>query len=724
MKNAADLNRLPFELAYLALLTRYNLKPLSRWEATLEPREMGILGDLGLEIAHLNRRTLFGRKLPRIVFSTSTRYIDAYVKRFDGKRLTHSPGATRLEGFFFGYPSCCVEQFISAPYISNGLAAEDQRILFHWACPDCHSTRSLLRDYRSLYRDCADLFGGNVPENFLVRSPSGPGDGRTGAKHHRVYPWAASVAAAVLFPVIVGAFNPDPHILSTPDDTDGDGLSYVEEVILGHGPSLYDGNGNGILDGVDVSLSLSSIIAGLPRTPQVDVPYALDFGMDGVEQCAVCGEWIDMGFVQIVHPVRDLQVDVPYIGLHYLEHGSIGYDGSIHTGRVDVDLHKRILFPYDPPHILMWAAPDTDEDQLGDNEEPFLPTDPLDPDSDDDSVEDGAQLAETLAAQLGALPREVREDESYLIEHLTFGIETCSVCGETVNMGTVEIVNPLDGITLELPIIALHYLGHGSFGYDGDVHSGHTLPTVLDAILNGGGAAHWIAIENDTDEDGLTDDEELDLELNPYYHDSDHDGIPDGPDLAVFLHEQISMLPDYFVPFQPYIVHNEALGMYQCLICGEHVNMGFMEIIDPVGGTSATLSYYNDHFMAHGSFYTDQLGPDGRTDPRELVDILGVTIAGGGTVPSAAILENAPNPFNTATEISFNLPGEQQVSLAIFDPAGRKICEVYSGMAAGGRNTFTWNGTDASGRSLPAGVYFCKLELGSLTLARKILRVR
>jgi flagellar hook assembly protein FlgD len=128
--------------------------------------------------------------------------------------------------------------------------------------------------------------------------------------------------------------------------------------------------------------------------------------------------------------------------------------------------------------------------------------------------------------------------------------------------------------------------------------------------------------------------------------------------------------------------------------------------------------------VAHGSFSTDRPDLYGRTDPRELVDILGVSVAGGGTVPSAAVIENTPNPFNTATEISFNLPEEQEVTLAIFDPAGRKICEVYSGKADRGRNTVTWNGTDASGRLLPSGVYFCKLELGSMIMTRKILRVR
>jgi hypothetical protein len=49
------LDRLPFELAYLALLTSYRIKPLSRWESPLGPREIEILSGLGLDVAEIDR---------------------------------------------------------------------------------------------------------------------------------------------------------------------------------------------------------------------------------------------------------------------------------------------------------------------------------------------------------------------------------------------------------------------------------------------------------------------------------------------------------------------------------------------------------------------------------------------------------------------------------------------------------------------------------------------
>lgn len=725
MEDLKKLGRLPFELAYLALLTRSKLKPLSRWEASLVPSEIETLEILGLDVAHLDRYTLLGRRLPRFAFSMSPDHTEAYRRRFSGKSLRRSKEAVRSEGWFLGYPSCCVNQFIERPYVPNGFSRGDQRILFHWACPGCRSTRSLLREYRLIYRECVGLFGGEVPEKVLSRRFLGAPERKRVGPLGKVLPWAASLAAFAFLPGLGGALDDDPHWLPAPDDVDLDHLSYAEEIMLGRSTTVTDSDSNGIPDGVDESLALSAVIAGLPRIPQVDSPYVIEFGVYGEEQCAVCGEWINMGFIRIVHPLRDLQVDVHFIALHYLEHGSLGYDGSIHDGRVDIDLLKRILFPCDPQHIILAAGNDGDGDQLGSEEEPLLLTDPEDPDTDDDSLQDGSQVAEELLTTLSALPREPMMNTPYLIEHNARGLETCAVCGEQMNMGYAEIVNPLENLTVEVPFVALHYLAHGSLGYSGDSHpSGRILPTVLNTVLSGDGGAHWMNVEEDGDHDGLKDLEEIDLGLDPGEPDYDGDGIPDGPDVAVFLHDFVDELPEGPLPDQKYVIHNMTFGVYQCLVCGEMINMGFMDVVDPVEAKSTTLNYYNHHFMEMGSFSTDRPGIYGRKDPRELVDVLGVNVAGAGEIPSAVLLGNTPNPFTKSTEISFNLPEKQKVTLTIFDAAGRRVCDLFSGEASKGRNTFTWDGMDKSGQPLTSGVYFCKLKAGSFVLSRKMLKLR
>ena len=727
MDRLNNLGRLPFELAYLALLTKYRIKPLSRWESSLGPLEIDILGELGLEIAGVDRYTLLGRRLPHFVFSMSQRYTNGYQRLFAGKRLNHSRSTTKLEGWFFGYPSCCVEQFARKQYMPNGLSREDQRILFHWACSDCAATESLLREYWRIHEECVRIVGREPDWNSMIGKGSlqRPSFGRA-------IPWAASIAALTLLHALHGAGAADPHVLPAPDDTDGDGLTYSEERLLGKCPSLDDVDGNMVLDGIDVSATLYAMITALPTSPIPDGPYAIEMMMDGLEQCAVCGEWVNMGYFRIIHPVRGLEVELPVIGLHYLEHGSVGYDGDVHgTGRVDIDGLKRVLFPSNPAHYeLRPVGTDTDLDRLGDLEEPLVDMEMTDPDTDDDSLEDAPQVAERLLSVISNLPRELRLDEPYIVDHIERGLETCTMCGDVMDMGYMEIVNPLEGFTLELPYVALHYLAHGSFGASGDVHvNADMLPSVIDMVLTSTGHAHRLPIAGDTDSDGLTDDEETALGLDPGNPDRDMDGTPDGPDLAIFLHDYIETLPalnfgDPEPTDQVFYYHYVMYGTYDCLTCGESLNMGYMRIINPIKGIETRVDYYDHHFMKRGSFSTDRPDDYPRVDIETLVDVLGVTVTGGGIpAPGHAMLSNAPNPFTGSTRISFYMPSVAEISVAVFDVAGRKVCDLYSGEAVGGMNEFLWDGRDPSGRELANGVYFCKIRFGSMSVSKKIIKI-
>jgi len=163
-----ELRNLGFDLAYLVLLTKYNLKRLSRWEGNLPPDQVAILQDLGLEVAQVKRRLRFGRKADEMVFSPRKYYSDFYKSRFHMTRVKESPKNMRLKGFLFGYPSCCVEAFIREGYSKNGLSPRDQEILFHWACPGCRVTPTLLRGYRVVHDECVKIFGSAEPARSKV----------------------------------------------------------------------------------------------------------------------------------------------------------------------------------------------------------------------------------------------------------------------------------------------------------------------------------------------------------------------------------------------------------------------------------------------------------------------------------------------------------------------------------------------------------------------------
>jgi len=145
------LKQIDFELAYLALLTREGLKPLSRWEKTLNDHELGLLEKMGLLTKQIHRTVKTGKLVVETIFSVSAGYIQIYENSFGNTPIDKSAQTQRFEGFLFGFPPCCVDEYIRHPYIKNALKPENQKILFHWACKDCKITPILLHGYQRIH---------------------------------------------------------------------------------------------------------------------------------------------------------------------------------------------------------------------------------------------------------------------------------------------------------------------------------------------------------------------------------------------------------------------------------------------------------------------------------------------------------------------------------------------------------------------------------------------
>ncbi len=140
-----------FQLAFLVLLTLRAVKPASRWEKRLGPELASAITRLGLALKSVTRWALNGNEVVETVFSLDPNLVDRYASRFDGRVLDKSPETIRAKGSFFGYPACCVDAFLRAPYAANDLARDDQAILFHWACAGCSETPALLERYVVLH---------------------------------------------------------------------------------------------------------------------------------------------------------------------------------------------------------------------------------------------------------------------------------------------------------------------------------------------------------------------------------------------------------------------------------------------------------------------------------------------------------------------------------------------------------------------------------------------
>lgn len=273
----------------------------------------------------------------------------------------------------------------------------------------------------------------------------------------------------------------DKHQVSVSQDADADLLSNREEIAIGYRPFKADQNRNEILDGVELSKRCAAVIEQLPWEDNVTDPtqtYKWLAPTFGLESCDICGATVNMGPAGIVNPRLGLRVDCPLIAIHYMEHGSFGYTGDVHKGRLDVAALLRALelrFPYEPDeHQLPVDGYDLDRDSLTDNEELAAGYNLYSADQDSDLTADGIELARQCAEVIDAIPvyEPYRSDvaELYKINFFQRGLEWCEICGESVNMGYWQVINPKIGLSIEIPDIVCHYMGHGSFGYSGDVH--------------------------------------------------------------------------------------------------------------------------------------------------------------------------------------------------------------------------------------------------------------
>ena len=84
-------------------------------------------------------------------------------------------------------------------------------------------------------------------------------------------------------------------------------------------------------------------------------------------------------------------------------------------------------------------------------------------------------------------------------------------------------------------------------------------------------------------------------------------------------------------------------------------------------------------------------------------------------------LEVAQNAGRSTPSVSFSLPSAGPARVDLFDLAGRRVAELFSGSAAAGRTTVTWNGRDVNGRRLARGAYFARLTAGNLKQARQLV---
>ncbi len=86
--------------------------------------------------------------------------------------------------------------------------------------------------------------------------------------------------------------------------------------------------------------------------------------------------------------------------------------------------------------------------------------------------------------------------------------------------------------------------------------------------------------------------------------------------------------------------------------------------------------------------------------------------------------QNAPNPFNPATAISFYLSESLNTSLVVYDALGRTVRTLVDGPCVAGMHVVLWDGRDDTGAPVSSGIYLYRLTAGGVADTRRMTLVR
>jgi len=90
-----------------------------------------------------------------------------------------------------------------------------------------------------------------------------------------------------------------------------------------------------------------------------------------------------------------------------------------------------------------------------------------------------------------------------------------------------------------------------------------------------------------------------------------------------------------------------------------------------------------------------------------------------------SLAQNVPNPFNPRTKISFVVPENAGgVRLEVFDVAGRKVRVLVREPLPAGAHSVVWDGRGDDGRTLPSGIYSCRIATAERSAARRMLLLK
>jgi len=98
--------------------------------------------------------------------------------------------------------------------------------------------------------------------------------------------------------------------------------------------------------------------------------------------------------------------------------------------------------------------------------------------------------------------------------------------------------------------------------------------------------------------------------------------------------------------------------------------------------------------------------------------------AAGKATTRSQLFQNAPNPFNSQTVLSYFLRHPSSATVEVFSLTGQRVALLHQGPQQPGVHRLHWNGRDDFGRPVASGMYLYRLVTDERVLTRKLILLR
>lgn len=141
-------------------------------------------------------------------------------------------------------------------------------------------------------------------------------------------------------------------------------------------------------------------------------------------------------------------------------------------------------------------------------------------------------------------------------------------------------------------------------------------------------------------------------------------------------------------------------------------------LIDHTTGTSLPIPG-----TEHAYYLVTASDPAGNESSPAVLDNTATAVPGGPPL-RFSLQAAAPNPFNPATVIRYDLPRACRVDLEIFAVDGRRVRTLVAETRTAGEHRAVWRGEDDAGRPIASGIYFCRMRADAFERTRRLALVR